>query len=383
MMIVMTAVGVTVIAAAALWFSPLRPVVLRVLPCLNRFKFTCKVQLVADESKSLSEELVFCVQMIGKIPVPRDNMDTNVSVELADITESRFMPDPVLSVNSSYRCGNEAEFHFVARNGIVPNKHAAVFPWKTIVAIPAHQLRFARRGRRKLLVKVSILSAENAAVLVSDQQIIEYVFCSDGFKDLRDRKLDVLKASIQLAAHIAGPGILNNGRTKPLFQSWLNLAAQSFPTAIQLTEWVESLPHEDDADSSQAVDCLLAYAQQADQLAAVELALQVFASAAEMTAAQFCAIAEIANRLEIKQNRFLPLCQKILLFSNCRLQAPALLLGIDSAMGEKTFRSRLNEEYRKWNARVTHPDEQIRSQADRMLSFIADLRSSRTVSGVF
>jgi hypothetical protein len=380
MMIVMTAVCVTGMAAAAVWFTPLRPVVLRLLAdILSRFQFSCKVQLLADESRPAGEELVFCVQMIGKVPVPHDHMDTDVSVEMADITDSRFEPDPVLSTVPMYRCGSEPEFHFIAHNGIIPNKHTAIYPWKTVVSVPAHRLRFARRGRRKLLVKVAVVSCENAEVIVSDQKTIEYVFCSDGYNDLRDRKMEVLKASITLAALTAGPDILDNGRTRPIFHTWLDQVAQAFPTAMELAHWVPSLQCDESA-GDQAIESLLAYALQADKLAAVELALRVFASAEEMTARQFADLSDIAARLEIKQTRFLALCQKALLFSGCRLEAPAMLLGIDSAMGETTFRARLNEEYRKWNARVTHPDEQIRFQADRMLSFIADLRSGRTVA---
>jgi hypothetical protein len=46
-------------------------------------------------------------------------------------------------------------------------------------------------------------------------------------------------------------------------------------------------------------------------------------------------------------------------------------------MDEQSFRKRLNEEYRKWNARVTHPDPQIRRHADEILTLIATIRSEQ------
>ena len=79
--------------------------------------------------------------------------------------------------------------------------------------------------------------------------------------------------------------------------------------------------------------------------------------------------------LEIQHDRFLSIVQKILLSCGCRIEDPSQLLGITSDMDEDSFRKRLNEEYRKWNARVTHPDAQIRSQADRILTLIAEIRS--------
>ena len=379
---VIMAVSVALMTVAILWFSPLRSGFLRCLSGMNRFKFTCKVQPLIDESKSANEDTVFCIQMSGRVPIPHDRTDTDVRVELMDITDSRFQPEPVLSVDQRYRSCERADFHFVAHNGIIPNKNAIICPWKTVVEIPAHQLRFARRGRRKLLFKVSILSCEDNEVLASSQQTIEYVFCQDGYQELRDRKLDVLKASIGLAAKLSADEASLNHETKQTFLQWLNRKAQTFPAAAQLTEWVQSLQIHDCDDEQQTVDCLLAHAEQTEKFAAIELTLQVFASNPAMTIQQFSGLSEVVEKLQIKNSRFLALCQKLLLFSACKLEAPALLLGIDESMDEDTFRTRLNEEYRKWNARVTHPDEKIRRQADRMLSLIAQLRSRRIVSSV-
>ena len=71
------------------------------------------------------------------------------------------------------------------------------------------------------------------------------------------------------------------------------------------------------------------------------------------------------------------MAQKILLACECRIEEPSRLLGIAPEMDEETFRKRLNEEYRKWNARVTHPDAQIRGQADQILTLIAEIRTQR------
>ena len=380
-MVLITAVCVVPAILTALWFSPLRAPLLRALSCFHRYKFTCKILQLTDESNPVHDDRLFCVQMIGQIPIPCDGMDTNVCVELMDITESRFQPVAVLSVDERYRTGCKADFYFMTHNGIIPSKSAVIFPWKTIVQIPARQLRFARRGRRKLLFVVSVLSCESSEVLASDQQIIEYVFCQDGYMQLQERKLDVLKASIELAAELAVDDNSLNDKVKQIFLQWLDQKADVFPAAGQLASWLESLQlHEADVER-QAVDCLLAYAERADKLEAIELTLQVFASGDVMTTEQCSALLETSGKLQIKRERFLALCQKILLFSDCKLQDPAFLLGIDDLSDEPAVRLRLNEEYRKWNARVTHPDEDVRCQADRIVGLIAELRSRFIVSG--
>jgi hypothetical protein len=197
---------------------------------------------------------------------------------------------------------------------------------------------------------------------------------------LQQRKMDILKASIKLAAYDIEEALLHE-KAKSIFGQWLLQKSKTFPAAAQLNEWVATLQTDNVKDLEQAVECLAAFAEQTDKLDAIELALLVFASDDMITSQRFNALSNAVDNLGIKRARFLALCQKILLFSDCKFEDPAFLLGIDDLSDEATVRLRLNEEYRKWNARVTHPDEDIRRQADRILSLIADLRSRRIASG--
>lgn len=374
MLIAITVVGLIALGAG-IWFSPLRGLLLRCLEKVDRFRFTCRVQLIVDETKPINQDTFFCVQMIGRVPIPHENTDTDVRVELCDITESRFEPEPVLSIDEQYRSGDGADFYFAAHNGIIPTKNTVISPWKTILQVPTGQCRFAHRGNRKLLFKVSVLSCQTSEVLASDQQTIDFVYCREGYRQLRQRKLDVLKASMQLAA-TGFENSLSDEKVKHLFLQWLDQKAQTFPAAATLTDWIQSQPNMAACDD-QPVECLLAYGEQTDKLSAVELAIRTLATCAEISAEQLTCLSDTVTRLQISRPRFLALCQKILLFAPCHLESAAMLLGIDESMDADAFRLRLNEEYRKWNARVTHPDEKIRRQADRILSLIAELRSCR------
>ncbi len=51
------------------------------------------------------------------------------------------------------------------------------------------------------------------------------------------------------------------------------------------------------------------------------------------------------------------------------------LLGVNEKMTSDEIRSLLNEEYRKWNGRVTHADAAMQRQASQMLDLIADVRA--------
>lgn len=124
-------------------------------------------------------------------------------------------------------------------------------------------------------------------------------------------------------------------------------------------------------------EVLLAYGQNTDAFLALELALRTTAAGRTITAEMFQRISHVAETLKIKRDRFLAMAQKVVLSSGCHVEQPSCLLGISPEMDQESFRKRLNEEYRKWNARVTHPDEQIRSQADQILTLIAEIRTQR------
>ena len=376
MTIAITVLCMVLLGLTALWFSPLRPVLLQCAAGMSRYKFTCKVECLVNESQPIDKDNVFRVQMIGRIPTSCDNVDTDVSVEISDITDGCFHPATVLSADQQYRAETCSEFYYNTHNGIIPHKNAVLASWLTITTIPCHVLRFACRGRRKLLFKVCVLAHETGETLVSDQQVVEYVSCRDGYKEIQDRRLEVIKSSVQLAAIVAAPTEALSEQAKQRITEWIAQKAQHFPVTDRMAEWIQSVQAPDKMSSiEQALEQLMAYSDQNDRLAVIELILQVIVDSKAITAVQADHLMDISRRLGIQQKRFLSSCQKVLLMSDCQIENPSFLLGIEGSMDEETYRSRLNQEYRKWNARVTHPDERIRCQADRMLNLIADLRS--------
>ena len=51
------------------------------------------------------------------------------------------------------------------------------------------------------------------------------------------------------------------------------------------------------------------------------------------------------------------------------------VLGVNPDMSKSEALQRLNDEYRKWNSRVTNSDPEIRKQADSMLDLLARTRA--------
>ena len=67
--------------------------------------------------------------------------------------------------------------------------------------------------------------------------------------------------------------------------------------------------------------------------------------------------------------------EKILPVSMHEVENVELLLGVNCDMDKDKARQHLNQQYRKWNARVTNSKAEIRNQADQMLKLITDARA--------
>jgi hypothetical protein len=363
---------------AALWVSPWRCCLLQILPAVERFRFACRVEQFTDESQPAQRDQFFRVQIIGRIPTTEDQVDTDVQLEVLDVTEGRLRSQQVLSADQEYHRGENAGFFFVQHNGVVPQKNAVLAHWKTVAQFPCHILRLPHRGRRKLLFLVTVLEAESGQKLVTDQKTVEYVYCSDGYREVHTRRCDVLMSCVELA-------VLSLGQTPPfssglqsLWAAWVQEKSGLSMPAEEAEGMVGKILENTSAMTiKESSETLLAYGQSADAFLALELALQTAGSCETVTLEMFQRISLIVKMLQIRQDRFLAMAQKILLSSGCHIEEPSYLLGISPEMDEASFRTRLNGEYRKWNARVTHPDSQIRDQADRILTLIANIRTQR------
>ena len=371
---------------AVVWFSPLRRQLLGVcsrvyadslqaVSVFDRLRFSCHVEQFSDETQPVRQDQFFRIQIVGRIPTEQENVDTDVQIEVLDVTEGQSHAHQVLSTDEHYRDEENSEFHLIQHNGVVPDKNAVLARQVTVAQFPCHILRFAYRGRRKLLFRTTVIETASGKKLVSAQQIVEYVYCSDGYREVHGRRLEVLQACVELSAIVLGSAPYSEG-VRDLWSEWIQQKAEMYISAEEAAKTVEAIQSRLQGVAMQhSSDIILAYGKNTDRFFAIELALQTSAFDGVVSKENLEKLFQVGHLLEIQQDRFLSIAQKLLLSSQCQIEDPAQLLGVTSDMDGDSFRKRLNDEYRKWNARVTHPDAQIRSQADRILTLIAEIRS--------
>ncbi|MHC4630712.1 MAG: tellurite resistance TerB family protein, partial [Planctomycetota bacterium] len=107
----------------------------------------------------------------------------------------------------------------------------------------------------------------------------------------------------------------------------------------------------------------------------LDLCLYVAQANGSVTAEELDVLNDLANWLEVDTNRFREMMGKILPVSMCEVTNAEVILGVTSDMSGEKAREHLNQEYLKWNSRVTNSNPEIQSQADQMLKLIAEARS--------
>lgn len=340
-------------------------------------RFRCRVEQYTS-GQTGADDQAFRVQMIGRIATPEDDWPTDVRVEIIDLTDGTARAEPVLSADPAYQSEQGAFFLFQRTNGRVPKRNAVLARWVTVAEIPCDVLRFACRGRRRLMFSVSVLCGKTGQVLSGASCKADYVSCRDGYRQQQQRRLEVLQSTLTIAAAACAEQGRIAPDAAPFLRQWLSQAVQTFPPAERLEPWLANIAgHTADCNVDLAADRLLAWGQPSDKEAAVELALQSAACCRFVSDSRMRQLIELARGLDVAEERFLEAAQKTFLGAGCAMENTSVLAGIEPSMCREEILKRLNDEYRKWNARVTHPSAEVRQLADKMLSLIADLRSSR------
>ena len=108
----------------------------------------------------------------------------------------------------------------------------------------------------------------------------------------------------------------------------------------------------------------------------LELCLQVAQAKGVATKEEMMMLQNLATRLEVDRDKFRTMMEKILPVTIHQVKDMEVILGVRADMGKEETCQHLNKEYRKWHARVTNSDPQVQAQADQMLKFISEARST-------
>lgn len=365
----------TVLATSAfVWLLPkLRFLTQGKLKGLDPYHFETHVELLGKTIDGVDID-VFCVAMRGRITTPCENCGSNVEVELADITDSVLNPLPIMCTDPQYQKEGSPTFHYLAYNGIIPSRDAILPQWRTVLELGCEVLRFPRRGQRKLRLITRVTQKDSSRELVCAKTEFSYfVAASEGYLDFQSRLEKMLAAGYLLGRQAAGDNPLDI--QSQMLETWLNDCLHT--SSVNLTVDVAKIISADTAQAAahKACQMLLRQSDVGFCQGLLELCIKIAAAAQPVSRDKQEWLCKLAEQLEIPADRFRSLYQKYMPLEAQTNPDPATMLGIDPNLSPEDLHKRLTEEYRKWNARVNHPDAEVRKRADQMLSYLTELRS--------
>lgn len=335
----------------------------------------------------------FGVEICGSIHAPVEMRQATLRISVLDVTDGA-APARVLSSGPQARSSDWSkapEFIHVAELGRLPHEVTRLEDWTAVARLRTDGQVFARRGRRMLKFTTSILSADGARELAVASCRFAYDNSLPGYLDLQenDERAKVLTVALAFAVS-AADNKLYECEVEPI-KKWAR---------ENVLDTSESRPGQSRDKLEKALRKTIAFFTEGNRLDVpklcgevvdispvgrryeiLELCLRVAGAKGSVNAEEIAMLVDLGGRLEVDATKFRELMQKILPVDMHQFMDINDVLGITSDMSREKTRKHLNQEYSKWNSRVTSPNPEIQSKADQMLKLIAEARGQYVAKG--
>ena len=344
----------------------------------------CRVQLTKQKNDNCVFD-AFNVEICGLIPAASDPAEADATLQLSimDITDGVSEAKPVQARVKQWQIQESSIFCYNADLGKLPRQVTTLSDWMSVALLRLDWLRFPRRGQRNLQFYTSILSRQSGEELACAKCTFAYENPDFGYMDLEENIERTKTLAVALAFAVSAADKKLYDCEVELIKNWARAnigwaqASDKDRRKLEkaLNETVSFFRDGNQLDTYTICKEAVEIAPLADRYDILELCLYVAQANGFVTAEELAILKDLANWLEVDKNRFREMMGKILPVSMCEVKDAEVILGVTSDMsGEKT-REHLNEEYIKWNSRVTNSNPEIQTQADQMLKLIAEARN--------
>jgi hypothetical protein len=362
----------------------------------------CRVRLT-EQNKENRIFRAFNVEICGTICAPDDTHNATVQITIADLTDGLSKAKPVHGTAKRWQRLDSSEFYYKADLGRLPERLTVISDWMTVAQIDLQWLTLPRRGKRSLQFTTSVSSRQNGQELACAQRNFIYENTVPGYIDLEENIQRTKMLAVPLAFAVSAADKKLFDCEIELIKNWArenidlskkgyngrNTAESSKPAGTSakakrklekmLRKTVLFFRNGKTIDTYKICSELTNIAPIAARCDILELCMHVAQAKGTATTEELTLLKNMADWLDVDTDRFRTMAERILPLNMHQVKDKEIILGVTSDMSEEQTRQALNKEYRKWNARVTSSDPEIRNQADLMLEFIAEARKDYVV----
>ena len=357
-------------------------------PPIDMRKLNCRVQWTKlEEENSIYD--AFSLEICGSINAPDDMCDTTLQISIMDVTDGAVNAKVVQSrlLQWSLQDGQDpSAFCYRSRLGKLPHRVTTLSDWTAVAQIRFDWLLFPRKGERQLQFTASIMSADSNQELACARCLFTCENPAFGYMNLQENieRTNILAVALAFAVSAADDKLFDC--EIELIKNWArdnileNSASDEDELKLDkaLDKTITFFRSGSNLDTCKICDEIVVIAPIAQRYDILELCLYVAQSKGSATAEELTFLKNMAGWLEVDPDRFRVMMEKVLPVDMHEVRDVETILGITSDMSKERVRKHLNKEYSKWNSRVTNADPDIQTQADQMLSLIAEAKSQYT-----
>jgi len=373
--------------------------------CLDRVNLPGKERPEADEPNSLCTSVdptvlngrarigrqpkgdiwqsVLIVDLCGTIEAPDEGHEVALEVSLADITEDKTHPLPVLNRPKQGSIHDVGPFVYQTAMGKLCRQSTVLEDWTSVAQILPEWFVLPRQGHRQLQYTIAVVSQSTGKPLAGTTCTAPYESIETGYLDVEDNIQRAKTLAVGLAFSV---GAANNALRESeidIIHGWVrtNFGSADASEAVQLEleralrKTAAFFLRGGQLNLPPICGEIVEIAPMVGRLDILDLCLRVAAAKGQVTNAELTLLKDLADGLQIDRARLRAMVEKILPISMHQTHDAEMILGVTTEMSTDEARHQLNREYAKWSSRVISSDPGIRKQADEMLNLIADART--------
>jgi len=330
-----------------------------------------------------STHKLFTVQIKGLIHGDEAMQHVMLGVSITDITEGTETPRAVHSNVRKWQDRDSPQFAYRCDLGKLPDSFTTISDWMTAAEIEVGWLSFARKGQLTLDFDISILSYDSGKPLARARCRFPYANHEPGYLDQRENSNRTRSLAVALAFAVSAADKKLYDCEIKVINDWvkrnIDVAGTSRAALHKLdkalAKTMKFFRDGNSVDTAGICKEITEIASPADRYEIIDLCLRVARAKGLVSAEEIALLKDLAEKLELDPHKFHEMTERMLPVNMYQTGDMELALGVTADMSRDQTRKHLVGEYRKWNARVTCFDSQVRAQADQMLELIAGARN--------
>ncbi len=340
--------------------------------------FKSRVEL-ASTKKNNSNVDTFKLAICGIICSPSGSKQVIAKISITDITDGTHKAKPVHTSIENCQLKNSNIFCYNTEMGKLPCSVTILSDWMAVTDIPVDWLIFPYKGKRNLQFKISVLSDHNDDELARTTCTFFYENSELGYIELEKNMQYAKTMAVPLAFTIAAADKRISGPELKVIENWVKNDPTTSKTSRKfntlLARIIASIPIYNRIYSHKICKKIAKTAPLKVRCDILDLCLNTIVANGTAAAKQMDLLKNIAEWIGIYLERFRDMMEKTLPVSMLATEDIEICLGVTSNMNKTQTCRQLSKEYRKWNARVTNRNSEIKTQAENMLKLIAEIRN--------